>query len=57
LLDGLVESLPAARLLLVVSYRPEYKHDWENKTYYRLRIGSIHCRPRVPTNCSMRSRI
>jgi class 3 adenylate cyclase len=26
LLDGLVESLPTARLLLLVNYRPEYQH-------------------------------
>jgi tetratricopeptide (TPR) repeat protein len=30
----LVESLPAARLLLLVNYRPEYRHDWGGKTYY-----------------------
>ena len=35
LLDSLVESLPAARLLLLVNYRPEYSHAWSNKTYYR----------------------
>ncbi|HXJ78044.1 MAG TPA: AAA family ATPase, partial [Candidatus Methylomirabilis sp.] len=35
LLDSLVESLPAARLLLLVNYRPEYKHAWGGKTYYR----------------------
>jgi class 3 adenylate cyclase len=34
-LDGLVESLPAARLLLLVNYRPEYRHSWSAKTYYR----------------------
>ncbi len=33
-LDGLVESLPAARILLLVNYRPEYRHDWGSKTYY-----------------------
>ena len=27
-LDGIVESLPAARLLLLVNYRPEYQHGW-----------------------------
>ena len=27
-LDGLVESLPAARVLLLVNYRPEYQHGW-----------------------------
>ena len=34
LLDSLVESLPAARLLLLVNYRPEYQHAWAGKTYY-----------------------
>jgi len=32
-LDGLVESLPAAHLLLLVNYRPEYHHGWGTKTY------------------------
>ena len=34
-LDSLVESLPTARLLLLVNYRPEYQHAWASKTYYR----------------------
>ena len=33
-LDSLVESLPAARLLLMVNYRPEYTHGWGGKSYY-----------------------
>jgi len=33
-LDSLVESLPAARALLLVSYRPEYQHSWGSKPYY-----------------------
>jgi class 3 adenylate cyclase len=42
LLDSLVESLPAARLLLLVNYRPEYSHGWGSKTYYRqLRIDPL----------------
>src|SRR6516162_1458986 len=42
LLDGLVESLPAARLLLLVNYRPEYRHGWGNKTYYsQLRLDPL----------------
>jgi class 3 adenylate cyclase/tetratricopeptide (TPR) repeat protein len=42
LLDGLVDSLPAARLLLLVNYRPEYSHAWGSKTYYRqLRIDPL----------------
>jgi tetratricopeptide (TPR) repeat protein len=42
LLDSLVESLPAACLLLLVNYRPEYSHAWGSKTYYRqLRIDPL----------------
>ncbi len=33
-LDNLIESLPTARLLLLVNYRPEYQHGWGNKTFY-----------------------
>ena len=41
-LDSLVESLPRARLLLLVNYRPEYRHAWGGKTYYRgLQIDSL----------------
>ncbi|HSE94749.1 MAG TPA: adenylate/guanylate cyclase domain-containing protein, partial [Methylomirabilota bacterium] len=41
-LDGVVESLPTARLLLLVNYRPEYQHAWGGKTYYRqLRIDPL----------------
>jgi class 3 adenylate cyclase/tetratricopeptide (TPR) repeat protein len=42
LLDQLMESLPTARLFLLVNYRPEYRHDWGSKTYYRqLRIDPL----------------
>ena len=42
LLDSLVDSLPAARVLLLVSYRPEYQHPWGTRTYYRqLRIDPL----------------
>jgi class 3 adenylate cyclase/tetratricopeptide (TPR) repeat protein len=42
LLDGLVESLPTARLLLLVNYRPEYQHGWGSKTYYtQLRLDPL----------------
>jgi class 3 adenylate cyclase/tetratricopeptide (TPR) repeat protein len=41
-LNRLVESLPAGRILLLVSYRPEYSHAWANKTYYtQLRLGPL----------------
>jgi class 3 adenylate cyclase/tetratricopeptide (TPR) repeat protein len=42
LLDSMVESLPTARILLLVNYRPEYQHGWGNKTYYsQLRIDPL----------------
>jgi class 3 adenylate cyclase len=42
LLDSLIESLPTARVLLLVSYRPEYQHAWGSKTYYtQLRIDPL----------------
>jgi class 3 adenylate cyclase/tetratricopeptide (TPR) repeat protein len=42
LLDSLVESLPTARLLLLVNYRPEYQHAWGGKTYYtQLRLDPL----------------
>jgi class 3 adenylate cyclase/predicted ATPase len=42
LLDSLIESLPTARLLLLVNYRPEYQHGWGSKTYYtQLRIDPL----------------
>jgi class 3 adenylate cyclase/tetratricopeptide (TPR) repeat protein len=41
-LDGLVKSLPTARALLLVNYRPEYEHGWGRKTYYlQLRIDPL----------------
>jgi tetratricopeptide (TPR) repeat protein len=42
LLDSLVESLPTARLLLLVNYRPGYQHGWGSKTYYtQLRLDPL----------------
>ena len=42
LLDGLVETVGAARLLLLVSYRPEYQHAWGSKTSYsQLRLDAL----------------
>jgi class 3 adenylate cyclase/tetratricopeptide (TPR) repeat protein len=42
LLDTLVDSLPTARLLLLVNYRPEYQHGWGSKTYYtQLRLDPL----------------
>ncbi len=44
LLESLVESLPSHRLLLLVNYRPEYRHGWGSKTYY----GQIRLDPLPP---------
>src|SRR5262249_45920965 len=42
LLNSLVESLPTARLLLLVNYRPEYQHGWGSKTSYtQLRLDLL----------------
>jgi class 3 adenylate cyclase/tetratricopeptide (TPR) repeat protein len=41
-LDGLVDSLPTARLLLLVNYRPEYQHGWGQKaSYTQLRLDPL----------------
>ena len=41
-LDALVENLPAARVLLVATYRPEYRHAWGSQTYYsQVRIDPL----------------
>jgi DNA-binding NtrC family response regulator/class 3 adenylate cyclase len=42
LLDRLVDSLPHARMGLLVNYRPEYQHRWGSKTYYtQLRLDPL----------------
>jgi class 3 adenylate cyclase/pimeloyl-ACP methyl ester carboxylesterase len=41
-LDALIESLPTAKVLLLVNYRPEYRHDWGSKTYYtQVRLDAL----------------
>ncbi len=41
-LDTLSESLATAPLLLLVNYRPEYRHEWGSKTYYsQLRLDAL----------------
>ena len=41
-LDSLIESLPTARFLLLVNYRPEYQHGWGSKSYYsQIRIDPL----------------
>jgi tetratricopeptide (TPR) repeat protein len=42
LLDLLVDSVASARVLMLVNYRPEYHHKWDNRTCYtRLRLDPL----------------
>ena len=42
LLNLLVESIGTARVLMLVNYRPEFTHNWGNKTYYtQLRLDPL----------------
>jgi class 3 adenylate cyclase/tetratricopeptide (TPR) repeat protein len=41
-LNLLADSIGTARILLLVNYRPEYRHGWGNKTYYtQLRLDPL----------------
>src|SRR5262252_8646119 len=41
-LDSFVESLPMARIVLLVDYRPEYSHRWGDKSYYtQIRVDPL----------------
>ena len=41
-LESLIESLPAAQVFLLMTYRPEYQHAWGSKTYYtQLRLDPL----------------
>ena len=42
LLDLLADSISGARLLLVVNYRPEYRHKWSGRSHYlQLRLDPL----------------
>jgi class 3 adenylate cyclase/tetratricopeptide (TPR) repeat protein len=42
LLDQLADGLARTRVLLLVNYRPEYRHEWTNKSYYtQLRLDPL----------------
>jgi class 3 adenylate cyclase/tetratricopeptide (TPR) repeat protein len=42
LLDALVRGMSGARLLLLVTYRPEYRHGWSNQSIYsQLRVDPL----------------
>src|SRR5580700_429276 len=41
-LNLLADSIGTARVLLLFNYRPEYRHEWGNKTYYtQLRLDPL----------------
>jgi class 3 adenylate cyclase/tetratricopeptide (TPR) repeat protein len=42
LLDALADGIANARVMLLVNYRPEYCHQWSNKSYYsQLRLEAL----------------
>ena len=42
LLNLLADSIGTARVLMLVNYRPEFTHNWGNKTYYtQLRLDPL----------------
>jgi tetratricopeptide (TPR) repeat protein len=42
LLNLIADGIATARVLLMVNYRPEYHHQWSNKTYYtQLRLDPL----------------
>src|SRR5438445_9656478 len=42
LLNLLVDAITNARILLLVNYRPEYRHDWSSRTHYtQLRLDPL----------------
>jgi class 3 adenylate cyclase/tetratricopeptide (TPR) repeat protein len=42
LLNLLVDAIANARILLLVNYRPEYRHDWGSRTHYtQLRLDPL----------------
>jgi len=53
-LDRLVASLPAARLLVLGSYRPEYAHAWASKCYYTQKQRDPVHLPRIDEAISFR---
>jgi class 3 adenylate cyclase/predicted ATPase len=41
-LDTFSEGVASAKILLLVNYRPEYRHEWGQKTYYtQLRLAPL----------------
>ena len=47
LLQLIADSIGTAQILMMVNYRPEYRHNWGNKTYYtQLRLDPLGRRER-----------
>jgi class 3 adenylate cyclase/predicted ATPase len=43
LLDLMADSIANARVLMLVNYRPEYRHEWGNKSYYsQIRLEALN---------------
>jgi class 3 adenylate cyclase/tetratricopeptide (TPR) repeat protein len=41
-LDNLVDALSAARIMMIVTYRPEYRHQWSGKSFYsQIRVDPL----------------
>jgi class 3 adenylate cyclase/tetratricopeptide (TPR) repeat protein len=41
-IDGIVDGLPGTRIMLLVNYRPEYRHSWSSKSYFtQIRIDPL----------------
>ena len=41
-IDSLIGVVPSARILVIVGYRPEYRHAWIGKTFYtQLRVDPL----------------
>ena len=54
LLESLSESLPTARLLLLVNYRPDYRHGWGSKTYYtQVRLDPLPPAMPIPSSSAL----
>jgi tetratricopeptide (TPR) repeat protein len=44
-LDIMVDSIPMAHVMLLVNYRPEYDHEWSDKSYYtQIRVEPLQTR-------------
>ena len=55
LLDLFVDSVASARILMLVNYRPEYRHEWGNRTCYtQLRLDPLGVRALTRCWCAAR---